>query len=106
MGSRQVAEDHLGAALCLRPQPDVIDVLGARGSLAAFVVGQQVIHEPLVKGELAAIVCYEQHIVHAGVHHLVPHTLGAAAEFGHHLLLMLGGFQNDIVIGRCGHRQL
>ena len=57
--------------------------------LAALLIRQKRIDEPLVQRQLAAIICNFQHIVLAGVYVSVPHRLGALAQFSHHFPLRL-----------------
>ena len=88
--SGEVAENHLRGTRLLRALPYLKDILGAGGGLAGFVVGQHFVHQPLVERQLSAVVGNEQHIVHAGIHHLCPDALGALGKRGYHLLLLFG----------------
>lgn len=77
VGRRQVTEYHLcrfpiGGAL-----PDVKNILRTRAHLACLAVGEHIVHEPLIQGELSAVIGDEEHVIHAGIHHLIADTLGS-----------------------------
>ena len=77
VGRRQVAEYHLcrfpiGGAL-----PNIKNILRTRAHLACLAVGEHIVHEPLIQGELSAVIGDEEHVIHAGIHHLIADTLGS-----------------------------
>ena len=77
VGRRQVAEYHLcrfpiGGAL-----PNVKDILSTRAHLTCLAVGEHIVHEPLVQGKLSAVIGDEEHVIYAGIHHLIADTLGS-----------------------------
>ena len=72
----EVAEDHLCGALLSGALPDFKDISGTGRGLAVLMVRQHFIHQPLIQGELSAVVGDEQHVVLIGGNHLVSHSLG------------------------------
>ena len=102
----QVAENHLGGTLVSGALPDLKHIFGALGGFAVGGAGQHGVDEPLVQRQLAAIVGYHQHIVHAAVYLAVADFLSALRQRRHDLFLILGGFQGDIVVMRLRHGEL
>ena len=92
----QVAENHLGGTLVSGALPDLKHIFGALGGFAVGGAGQHGVDEPLVQRQLAAIVGYHQHIVHAAVYLAVADFLSALRQRRHDLFLILGGFQGDL----------
>ena len=91
---RHIAEDQLGQLLLLGVVPDAQDIVDAGIQLAVGIIGQRIVHEPLVKADLAAIRGDFQHIIHRGVN-------GAAVNFGstfaqrlHHVFLDIRGLDH------------
>ena len=102
----QVAEDHLRGALASGALPDLKHIFRALGGFAVGVTGEHWVDQPLIQRQLAAIVGYHQHIVHAAVHLAVADFLSALRQRRHDLFLILGGFQGDVVVMRLRHGQL
>ena len=86
--------------------PDLKHIFGALGGFAVGGAGQHGVDEPLVQRQLAAIVGYHQHIVHAAVHLAVADFLSALRQRRHDLFLVLRWFQGDIVVMRLRHGEL
>ena len=86
------------------PEPEHLLYRGI--DLAARLIRQKRIDEPLVQRQLAAIVCNFQHIVLAGVYIPVPHRLGAFAQFSHHFPLDVCGLYHNIFPLHLRHRQI
>ena len=89
-GRGQVAEHKLGGTLFFGLFPDFVDVPGADGHLAVWVVGSQRIDKTHIQGQLAPIVGNAQHIVHMGVNTSAPDFFRPFRQPFHHLLLKLG----------------
>ena len=102
----EVAKDHLGGALASGALPDLKHIFGALGGFAVGIAGKHGIDQPLIQRQLAAIVGYHQHIVHAAVHLPVADLLGPLRQRRHDLFLILGGFQGNIVVMCLRHGEL
>ena len=102
----QVAKNHLGGTLVSGALPDLKHIFGALGGFAVGGAGQHGVDEPLVQRQLAAIVGYHQHIVHAAVHLAVADFLSALRQRRHDLFLILRWLQGDIVVMRLRHGEL
>ena len=87
----EVAKHQLRRLLNLGALPDLIDIVGAGGDLARFVIRQHIVHQPLIQGQLTPVVGNEQHIVHVAADHLVPNLFGPFRQGRNHLALRLGG---------------
>ena len=78
-GGREVAEDKLRQPLFLCVIPDFIDVLHAGVDLAARLVGQQRVDQPLVQPDLPPVRGDLEHVVLRRLHLLV---VNLACPFG------------------------
>ena len=102
----EVAKDHLGGTLVNGALPDLKHIFRALGGFAVGVTGEHGIDKPLIQSQLAAIVGYHQHIVHAAVHLAVADFLSALRQRRHDLFLILRWLQGDIVVMRLRHGEL
>lgn len=96
VGGGQVAEHKLGPLGVGAVPPHLEDVLDGGVHLAVGVVGQQLIGEALVQGQLAPVRRDFEHIVLVGLHLLLVDRLGPLPQLGHHLLLVFGGLGDDV----------
>ena len=101
----QVAKNHLGGTLVGGALPDLKHIFRALGGFAVGVTGQHGVDEPLIQRQLAAIVGDEQHIVHAAVHLAVSYFLSPLRQRRHHIFLILGRFQRNVVVVRLRNGQ-
>jgi len=77
VGRRQVAEYHLCRFPISGALPDVKNILRTGPNFACLAVGEHIVHEPLIQGELSTVIGDEEHVIHAGIHHLIADTLGS-----------------------------
>ena len=106
MRCREVTKNHLGGFSLHCALPNLIDIGSAGGNLACFAVREHITHKALIQSQLSAVIGDEQHIIGAGVHHLIANTLGSFGEGRDHLLLMLRRFQHHMVVMGFGNRKL
>ena len=102
----QVAKNHLCGTLVSGAPPDLKDIFRALGGFAVGIAGKHGVDQPLIQRQLAAIVGYHQHIVHAAVHLAVADFLSALRQRRHDLFLILRWLQGDIVVMRLRHGEL
>ena len=102
----QVAKNHLCGTLVSGAPPDLKDIFRALGGFAVGIAGKHGVDQPLIQRQLAAIVGYHQHIVHAAVYLAVADFLSALRQRRHDLFLILRWLQGDIVVMRLRHGEL
>ena len=104
LGRGQVAKYHLRGVVRRRALPDDIDILGAGAHLAGLASREHRVHHALVQSQFTPIVGDAKHVIYAGVHHLVADFFGPLGQCRHHLFLVLGRLQDDIVVVGLGDR--
>ena len=106
VGRGQVAEHQLGGTLFAALLPYPVDVVQAGVDLALFVIREHGVIEPLIQRQLPAVVGDFKHIILAWLHLTVPDFLSPVCEGGHHLLLILAGLYDLIVVLCLWHRKV
>ena len=104
--SRKVAEHKLcrfGIGVFL---PDTVHIIHAGVDLAVFKVWQHRVDKPLVKCQLAPIICDFQHIVDIRLYKSVTDFLGSLCEGSNHFRLDFARSDLDIAVVDLWHGEL
>ena len=95
---RNIAEYQLGQLVSFAIPPDLHDIVHTLIDLCAGFVRQQLVDNPLVQSQLAAIRGYLEHIILGRVNAAAVDLGGALGKSLDHFLLMSGRLRHDIVV--------
>ena len=108
LGRGDVAENQLGQLIRLAIPPDLQDIIYTLVDLGSGFVREQLVDDPLVQPQLAAIRSDLEHIVHGWVNRSAVYCGCSLRKGFYHLLLVFGRLGYDIVVLhlRCRKVQL
>lgn len=95
---RNVAEHQLGQLVSFAIPPDLHDVVHTLIDLCAGFVRQQLVDDPLVQSQLAAIRGNLEHIILGRINAAAVYQRCALGKSLDHFLLMSGRLRHDIVV--------
>ena len=108
LGRGDVAENQLSQLIRLAIPPDLQDIIYTLVDLGSGFVREQLVDNPLVQPQLAAIRSDLEHIVHGWVNRSAVYCGCSLRKGFYHLLLVFGRLGYNVVILhlRCGKVQL
>ena len=103
---RKIAEQQLCQFLLPAVLPDLQHIPHTGIQFAGRVIGQQRIHQPLVKADFPAVVCDAEHVILGCIHSTGMHLGCTLTQILHHFFLDVRRFYNHRFKLCFRHRQM